>query len=585
MTTLFWYLADAAFAAGWVVLVLCLFRLLCKKYLPRWLAVVMWALVAVRLVCPFSIESDMSVMPEPLSYTVNTYWEETVTAPTQAAPPVTVPDVPVSDALPEAFAIPWEAIACGVWLVGVFAMLGYMVISYVSLRNRVRTATKRDGNLYECETVETPFILGVLHPRIYLPYDMSDVDRGHALAHERAHIARGDHLWKFAAFVLLSVYWFHPLLWVAYILFCRDIEFACDEKVIKHLSQDERKTYSHALLSSALSHHRAVLCPLAFGEVGVEARVKTVMKYKKPLRTLVVIFAIACAVFAWWLITDPPSPSRATLDGAYVHVLYEDDTISERDAILVEQGNRVSLHGEDSKPLQLVIEEVDTEDMTVTVSFSQKMYRQSREGRRITVGLGEQERLSTARDGGGELLLTLALPSSAAQADDKNERETVYIGDDMVLRLHEQYYSLQLDKDNTIYGTYEQTDDTLTLTQDAYLTQYVFRADGDGWRYDAAASYRHKQATSPVLADGAALAYGYRYEHRLVNQHYQFTVFGKNGETLFKSHSAYGVKPTLTLQSSIALCIKANIPAVSPSMKSCILNLHTGGRTDWEVVS
>lgn len=582
MTELFWTLADAAFAAGWVVMSLCLFRLLCKKYLPRWLAVAMWLLVAVRLVCPFSIESEMSLMPEPLSQTVNTYWVQTDSPITPGETPSVEPDAPttepiVTDPTPDTPAVSWETIACCVWLVGMVAMLGYMAVSYGLLRNSVRTATKREHNICECETVDTPFILGVIRPRIYLPYDMSDADRESALAHERAHIARGDHIWKFAAFLLLSVYWFNPLLWLAYYLLCRDIEFACDEKVIKDLSQDGRKTYSHALLSAAVTQHRAVLCPLAFGEVGVEARVTRVMKYKKPLRTLVVIALIGCTIVAWRLVTDPPAPSKTTLENAHVHVQLEGEMILETNSLLVEKGNRVSLHTEDGKPLQLVIEEIDTEDMTVTVSFSQKVYRDGKEGRRIAVGLNEQEVLSTAKNGGSELSLGLVLPTAAEV--DEDTRETVYFGDGTTLRLYEQYYRLQFDDEDIadVCGTYEQTADTLTLTQDAHLTQYVLRADGSGgWQFDADASYRHKKASSPVLDDGAAFAFGYRYELELVNQHYTYKVFNVSGDMVLSSYSSYGVKPVFTMDEKPWLEISVYAPAANPRTRLFRVNVETG---------
>ena len=278
MTALFWMLVDAAFAAGWAVLILLIWRAFFGKRTPRWLAVAMWAIVALRLVCPYTIESEFSQMPQPLSQTVATMQSETVTTPTVIIP-TEEPDgapAPTDDTI----SVPWETIACGVWFCGMVGMFSYAAMSYARLRRSVRTATKREKGVYECETVSSPFILGVFVPRIYLPYDMTDGDRAHALAHECAHIARGDHLLKPLGFLLLSVYWFQPLLWVAYILLCRDIEFACDEKVIKMLSLEERKSYSRALLCAAVDRRRVVMCPLAFGEVGVEARVKGIAKYK-----------------------------------------------------------------------------------------------------------------------------------------------------------------------------------------------------------------------------------------------------------------------------------------------------------------
>lgn len=576
MTALFWTLADAAFAAGWVVMALCLFRLFYRKYLPRWLAAAMWLLVAVRLVCPFSVESEMSLMPAPLSQTVTAYTAPPSVPPTTEESPSDAVDAPATAPVVDepVVAVSWEEIACGVWLAGVVAMLGFTALSYTRLQHRVQAATRRDGNVYECEAVESPFILGLICPRIYLPYTMNDSDRASALAHERAHIARGDHIWKLAAFLLLSVYWFQPLLWVAYILFCRDIEFACDEKVIKNLSQEERKAYSHALLSAAVSHRRAVRCPLAFGEVGVEARVKTVMAYKKPLRVLVVMAVAACGIVAWWLVTDPPAPPRTTLEDAHLCVRLTDNAVTEENALLVEKGNRLSLHTAEGKPLQLVIEEVDTEDMAVTVSFSQKVYRNGLEGRRLTVELNEQEVVSTA-DGGGELILGLVLPAVTAE-DEEDMSETVYSADGMTLRLYKSTYRLEFESEAVI-GTYKQTADTLTLTQAANLTEYVLRADGNGgWRYDADASYRHKAADSPALNTDTAFAFAYRYELTLTNQHYTYKVFNAKGEMVLSSYSAFGVKPVFSMQEPPMLEIVTYAPAANPRQQTMWVNVETG---------
>ncbi|MBE6763149.1 MAG: hypothetical protein E7553_02170 [Ruminococcaceae bacterium] len=576
MTTLFWALADAAFAAGWAVLILILWRWLFGKRTPRWITVAMWAIVALRLVCPFSIESDVSLMPEPLSQTVYSVQEETVTSPTVSPSPDQPTAVPV---LPEATpSIPWEAAACGVWLCGLLGMIGYTVVSYVRLKNTVRTATGREHNVYECETVSSPFILGIVVPRIYLPYAMEDAEREHALAHERAHIARGDHLLKPLGFLLLSVYWFHPLLWVAYILFCRDIEFACDERVIRDLSREERKGYSRALLSAAVDRRRVAMCPLAFGEVGVEARVKGIATYKKPVAVTVAIASAACILLGWWLMTDPPAPARTTLKDAYVCVTYEDEAVSEVNALLVEQGNRLSLHTASGQPLQMVIEEVSTEDMSVAVRFSQY----GEEGRRIEVPMNKSVEVDTTRDE-GRVSLQLHLPSSAVKEKD-SLAETVYHSGDTRLRLYEDCYRLQCGEE-VLFGTYKQTADTLILTQDARLTEYVLRADGNGgWRYDAKASYRHKKSAAPALSDGTLFRFAYRYELTRINQHYRFNALNANGQTVLSSYSAFGVRPQFEMTEYPYLQITVNGPAADPETYTMIVNVETGDlphRCDW----
>ncbi len=567
MTTIFWMLVDAAFMAGWAVLAVLFLRWIWRKQAPRWLMVALWAVVALRLVCPFSIESEFSKMPQPLSQTVATMQSETVTAPTAATP------VPEQDSAPDltkdTAAVPWEAVACGVWFAGMLGMFGYAAVSYARLRRSVQMATKRERGVYECETVASPFILGVFAPHIYLPYDMTDDDRAYALAHERAHIARGDHLLKPLSFLLLSVYWFQPLLWVAYIVFCRDIEFACDEKVIKLLSQEERKSYSRALLCASVDRRHVALCPLAFGEVGVEARIKGIAKYKKPLIVSVVIAAIGCGIVSLWMVTDPPAPVGTTLEDAYVCVDYEDEAVSDADALLVEEGNRLSLRTASGMPLQMVIEHVDAEDMRVSVRFLQG----GQQGRRVDVYANQPTSVETDKDD-GKATLQLQLPVTELIPDKKNITETVYVSGDTVLTLYGEQYCLQAGEDRVI-GKYEKTDDTLTLTQDARLTEYAFRVDGDGWRYDAGASYRHKRSTALVLSDDTAFTFAYTCEMTLVNQHYQFRMLNANGEQVYESYSSFGVRPVFTIEDGV-IRIETSAPASNPKPQTVWLNMTTG---------
>ncbi len=567
MTSLFWMLADAAFAAGWAVMILLIWRAIFGKSTPRWLAVAMWAIVALRLVCPFSIESEFSKMPQPLSQTVATMQSETVTAPTVATP-VQESDSALAS-MNDTPEISWEAIACGVWLLGMLGMVSYTLVSYARLQRSVRTATRCEKGVYECETVASPFILGVFAPRIYLPYDMTDDDRTHALAHERAHIARGDHLLKPLGFLLLSVYWFQPLLWVAYILFCRDIEFACDEKVIKMLSQEERKSYSRALLCASVNRRRVAMCPLAFGEVGVEARIKGIAKYKKPLIVSVVFAAVACGIYSLWMMTDPPAPAGTTLEGAYVNVTYEDKHVADADALLVEEGNRLSLRTASGMPLQMVIEHVDADDMRVSVRFSQS----GKDGRRVDVYANQPTSVETGKDD-GEVILQLQLPVTELIPDKKNITETVYISGDTLLTLYDKQYCLQAGEERVI-GTYEKTDDTLTLTQDAHMTEYVFRADDDGWRYDDDMSYRHKRSTAITLADETAFTFAYTCEMTLVNQHYRFKMLNAKGERVYESYSSFGIRPVFAIEDGL-IRIETSAPASNPRPQTVWLNMTTG---------
>ena len=199
----------------------------------------------------------------------------------------------------------WSFVLARLWLAGVILLLLYALVSYLRLRRRVSTATLLRENIRQSEWVDTPFVLGLLRPVIYLPYRLEERDLSYVIAHERAHIRRGDHWWKALGFLLLSVYWFHPLLWAAYALLCRDIEGACDEKVIRALEQEDRRGYAAALFRCGVRRRTVAACPLAFGEVGVKARVKAVMGYRRPGGWLVAAALIACAAAAVCFLTDP----------------------------------------------------------------------------------------------------------------------------------------------------------------------------------------------------------------------------------------------------------------------------------------
>ena len=199
-----------------------------------------------------------------------------------------------------------------VWILGIVAMLLYAIISFVLLKRKLRTATKLENRVFESETVQTPFILG---RTIYLPYNLTEEEREYCLLHERAHLKRGDHLIKPFAFVLLSVYWFNPLMWVAFVLLCRDIELACDEKVVKELGDTERREYSLALVKNSVERKRIAACPLAFGEVGVKERVKKVMNYKKPAFWVVVVAIALSIVLTVCLLTNPTGMKITYIEG------------------------------------------------------------------------------------------------------------------------------------------------------------------------------------------------------------------------------------------------------------------------------
>ena len=310
MTDLFLCLFNRAVAAGWLVLAVLVLRLLLKKA-PKWTRLLLWGLVAVRLVCPFTLESIWSLIPSAQTIAPEALLEPVPTI-HSGLPVLNTAVNPILEqsaaATPEYSANPfqiWIAVAAVIWAVGVGILLLYAVCSYVRLRKRMSTAIRIEGNLYRSERTGFPFVLGLIHPKIYLPVNLDEDSIAHVVAHERAHICRRDHWWEPLGFLLLTVYWFQPLLWVAYVLLCRDIELACDEKVIRDMDREQRADYSQALLQCSVRRSTMAACPLAFGEVGVMERVKNVLNYRKPAFWVIVAAVAACLIAAVCFLTDP----------------------------------------------------------------------------------------------------------------------------------------------------------------------------------------------------------------------------------------------------------------------------------------
>ncbi len=327
MERIFLHFLNQSFAAGWLILAVLLLRLLLRRA-PRWIFCVLWGIVALRLICPFSVESIFSLIPHTEVVTPDIMMDATPEIETGVPllntsinPIITAlytPD-PGTSANPLQLWIPTWAL---LWLMGTVLLLCYALISYLCLRYRVATATRLRDNIKLSENVDSPFVLGIIRPAVYLPYRIDTGDMEFVIAHEQAHIRRGDHLWKPLGFLLLSLYWFNPLLWVAYIFLCRDIEAACDEKVIREMGADGRRAYSSALLNCSVHRRRIAACPLAFGEVGVKERIKNVMHYKKPAFWIVLAAVLVCVVTAVCFLTDPPKeddilipPLDSTLNG------------------------------------------------------------------------------------------------------------------------------------------------------------------------------------------------------------------------------------------------------------------------------
>lgn len=324
MTELFLSVCNFAGAAGWVTLAVILVRLLLGlpylRRIPRRYTVVLWAVVGVRLLIPVSVKSPWSLMPASVPLTKTVLYDPTPTVYTGVPALNTVINESVMPALtpnPGDSVNPLQVFAnvgAWVWVIGGVLMLSYMTVSFIRLCCNMRFAVKLNGEdrVYESENVTSPFVLGMLRPKIYLPYGMDGQTRSHVIAHERAHLSRGDHFIKPLAFVLLSVYWFHPLLWAAYILLCRDIEGACDERAAKDMTAEQRKDYARSLVRCSTKSRVVTACPLAFGETGVKQRVTAILDYRRPTLWVLIAAVVLCIVFAVCFGTNPFSITGMT---------------------------------------------------------------------------------------------------------------------------------------------------------------------------------------------------------------------------------------------------------------------------------
>lgn len=317
MDKVFISLVNSSISASWLILAVMALRLICKR-MPKWARCLLWGTVGLRLVLPVRIKSIFSLLPS-----AATLPEGILLDPSPAIHSgVDIIDRAVNQSFTPSYSTNglasvnplqiWCWIGGWVWFLGFILMLGYMIISYARLKRRVRVSLPMGENILQCGAIDTPFILGVIRPHIYIPEALQVQDLIHVLAHERSHIIRKDHLWKPLGFLLLAIYWFNPLIWAAYILLCRDIEIACDEKVIANLSIADRKAYSNALLRCSVRPKLVAACPLAFGEVGVKQRIKSVLRYKKPGFWLALLAVILCLGVAVGFLTDPKEPTEPT---------------------------------------------------------------------------------------------------------------------------------------------------------------------------------------------------------------------------------------------------------------------------------
>ena len=306
MDGIFLRLLNISITAGWLVLAIVFLRLILKKA-PRGLICALWGLVAVRLLCPFSIDAPWSLIPS--TETVPPRIVRSVAPTIQSGISLLNDRInPVISETEKPFLEIVFTVAGILWLVGVAAMLTYAAVSYWRIRRRVRVSMPAKDGVWLCDGIDTPFIFGVFRPRIYLPSTMSEEAAAHVLLHERTHLRRRDHWWKPLGFLLLTVYWFNPLMWLAYSLFCRDMELACDGRVIRQMEGADKKAYTATLLTCSAPRKGVSACPLAFGEVAVKQRIKAVLRHKKPALWLTLIAAVASVAVALCFLTDPQAP-------------------------------------------------------------------------------------------------------------------------------------------------------------------------------------------------------------------------------------------------------------------------------------
>lgn len=305
MTELFLKLLSMSINAGWLVLVVMLVRVIFRKA-PKWLFPLLWSFVGIRLLMPKALESHLSVIPN----------MSDISASAQVLLPAKAPNAPA----------PYVGI---IWCIGVTAMLLFEAVSYVRLRSKVKTAVRLSSNMYQSEYVKSPFILGLFAPRIYIPFHIDGNELESIIAHERAHIKRRDHWIKPIAFLILSFYWFNPLIWIAYYLLCKDIELACDEYAIKDMNDAQRAAYSQALLSCTVNQRITAACPLAFGSKDVEHRIRSVLTYQRPRAWVITVTAALILAIAACLMTNQKQDEISVLSIADDIVLNQDSMSDE----------------------------------------------------------------------------------------------------------------------------------------------------------------------------------------------------------------------------------------------------------------
>ncbi len=379
MKDLFLKLLNSGISASWLVLAILLLRVLLKQS-PRKLTCALWALVAIRLLCPISVESGLSLIPatEPIRQEAFQHISEAIfeEAPTAGVNPAENADAalsPVFDA-PEAPAGSTDllSIVSAIWAAGVAGMAVYAIASGISMKKRLSASLCIRKNVYSCDYIDSPFIFGIANPKIYLPSCLTGEELPYVLAHENAHLQRRDHLWKPLGFLILSIYWFHPVMWIAFRVFCRDMELACDEKVIKNLDTAGKAAYSRTLLHYSGPGIPAV-GPLAFGEKDVKHRINSILRYQPCAVWVTSIAVFASIVLAVCFLTNPVQADTFDKENPAAASLLENVEMTLPDSIIRESvsGTRDYFYkdGQVVGGIELldIASQLDTMDMQVFV--------------------------------------------------------------------------------------------------------------------------------------------------------------------------------------------------------------------------
>lgn len=473
MQSLFIDLLNISITASYIIIAVMLFRVIFKK-IPRKFICILWGIAGLRLIMPFSFESIFSLIPSTETIPPNSVTRLDA----EINSGINLIDVPVNEYLGDRY---YEGVTVEtgfketlitvvsiVWIVGIAAILAYGVFSYLRLKKTVSTAVLLKDNVWQSENVFSPFILGFVKPKIYIPFGLNDDTVSHVVSHENAHLRRKDHWIKPFGFLLLAVYWFNPLVWIAYVLLCRDIEAACDEKVIAQMNTEARQEYASALLNCAVNRRKIAVCPLAFGEVGVKERIKGVMNYKKPAFWIIVFAVIACVAAAVCFLTSPVDRPTEYKGMGYILKVevnhYEGTTQfpykTDKFAIEPYEKNKGAISGF----TEFKVAQTDLQTGNVTLEFNNDVYLGDNKTETITVDLGKSETVwlrgsDTAAIFTFERTQTIEEAISAAVIEHNKSR---YMKGTFACESHQTLHSSSDE-------VYDEDTDTRTLTYTAYM--------------------------------------------------------------------------------------------------------------------